>query len=188
MSKNVAEYFDKGISPQQFIDGMNKNQEDFKSWYDQFNWENEAQQEFFHSISFRDDLRCLIISAEWCGDVVRNVPVVFKALEQTLMPVEVMIMEQFPELMDQFLTGGGKAIPIVIIADTGGFVLAQWGPRPKHVQEVMTKFKQQNPDREAPDYNDEIQVARQEMGRQYGAGTGYQHVIVQELRDILSNL
>jgi hypothetical protein len=188
MSKNVAEYFDKGISPQQFIDGMNKNQEDFKSWYEQFNWENEDQKKFFHSISFRDDLRCLIISAEWCGDVVRNVPVVFKALEQTLMPVEVMIMEQFPELMDQFLTGGGKAIPIVIIADTGGFVLAQWGPRPKHVQEVMTKFKQENPDRDALDYNDKIQVARQEMGRQYGSGTGYQHVIVQELRDILSNL
>jgi len=188
MSKNIAEYYDNGISPQQFMDGMNKNQEAFKDWYEQFSWENDDQQEFFRSISFRDDLRCVILSAEWCGDVVRNVPVVFKALEETLMPVEVMIMEQFPELMDQFLTGGGKAIPIVIIADTGGFVLAQWGLRPKHVQEVLTKFKQQNPEREAPDYNDKIQVARQEMGRQYGDGTGYQHVIVQELRDILSAL
>ncbi|MEX2416070.1 MAG: thioredoxin family protein [Paenibacillaceae bacterium] len=188
MSKNVAEYFDKGISPQQFIEGMNKNQEAFQSWYGQFSWENEDQQEFFHSISFRDDLRCLIICAEWCGDVVRNVPVVFKALEESLMPVEVMIMEQFPELIDQYLTGGGRAIPIVIIADTGGFVLEQWGPRPKHVQEVMTKFKQLNPDREAADYNDKIQVARQEMGRQYGEGTAYQHVIVQELHDILSAL
>lgn len=188
MSKNVAAYYDKGISPQQFIDSMNKNQESFISWSEQFSWKNDDQQEFFQSLSFRDDLRCLILMAEWCGDVVRNVPVVFKAMEPTLMPVEVMIMEQFPELMDQFLTGDGKAIPIVIIADTGGFVLAQWGPRPKHVQEVMTKFKQQNPDREAADYNEKIQVARQEMGRQYGDGTGYQHVIVQELRDILSTL
>ena len=53
-------------------------------------------------------LRCLILMADWCGDVIRNIPVVFKALERTLMPVEVMIMEQFPELMDQFLTGGRK--------------------------------------------------------------------------------
>jgi hypothetical protein len=188
MSKNVSEYFNKGISPEQFIDGMNKNKDAFLGWYEQFDWENEEQREFFHSVSFRDDLRCLIICAEWCGDVVRNVPVLFKALEETLVPVEVMIMEQFPELMDQFLTGGGRAIPIAIIADTGGFVLGQWGPRPKHVQEVMTKFKQHNPDREAPDYNDKIQIARREMGRQYGEGTGYQHIIVQELREILSAL
>jgi hypothetical protein len=188
MSKNVAEFIGKGISPQEFIEGMTKNQEAFNSWTKQFNWENDGQEEFFNSLSFRDDLRCLILMADWCGDVIRNVPVVFKALEPTLMPVEVMIMEQFPELMDQFLTGGGRAVPIIIIADTGGHVLAQWGPRPKHVQEVMTKFKQNNPDREAADYKEKIQVAREEMGRQYGEGTGYQHVIVQELRDLLAAL
>jgi hypothetical protein len=186
MSKNVAQYLNKGISPQQFMTGMQKNQEAFQEWYKGFKWENEDDQEFFNSLSFRDDLRCLIIASDWCGDVVRNVPVVIRALEETAMPVEVMIMEQYTELMDEYLTMGGRAIPIVIIADTGGHVLGQWGARPKHVQAVMNKFKQENPDREAADYNDKIQIARQEMGRQYGEGTGYQTVIVKELRELLS--
>jgi len=186
MSTNVSAYLNKGISPQQFIDGMTRNQQAFTDWSDAFEWESEEMSEFFSSLSFRDDLRCLILAADWCGDVIRNVPVVFKALEQTAMPVEVMIIEQFPELMDQFLTMGGRAIPVVIFADTGGYVLGHWGPRPKHVQAVMTQFKLDNPDREAADYQEKIAVARQEMGRQYGEGTGYQKTIVAELRELIS--
>jgi len=186
MSMNLAHKLRTGVKPQQFIDSMDKNKEAFLDWSNRFEWENEDDREFFASMNNRDDLRCLILAAEWCGDVVRNMPVVFKALENSGIPVEVLVIEQHLETMDQFLTMGGRAIPIVIFADTGGFVLGQWGPRPQHVQAVMTQFKKDNPDREAPDYNEKIQVARAEMGRQYGEGTGYQTVIVKELRELLS--
>ncbi|WP_135556871.1 thioredoxin family protein [Paenibacillus cymbidii] len=187
MAKNLQHVIGKGLTPQQFMDGMERNKEKFQEWYDQFAWENEEDRAYFASLRNRDDLRCLIVAAEWCGDVVRNVPVVFRALENSGMPVEVLIIEQNYDVIDQFLTMGGRAIPIVIFTDTSGFVLGHWGPRPKHVQVVMTKFKQENPDREAPDYNDKIQVARQEMGRQYGEGTGYHAVIAKELRDLISS-
>lgn len=186
MAKNVANYIGKGIAPQQFVEGMTKNKEKFVDWYERFRWEREEDREFFRSLAFRDDLRCLILAADWCGDVVRNVPVLFKVLEETKMPVEVMIQEQFMDLMDQFLTMGGRAIPVAIFTDTGGHVLGTWGPRPAHVQEVMIAFKQENPDREAPDYQEKLQVARQEMMRRYGDDTAYQTVIVQELRELLS--
>ncbi|PZE20701.1 thioredoxin family protein [Paenibacillus xerothermodurans] len=187
MGKNLSNKLGKGLTPQRFIDGMTKNKEKFQEWYDRFQWENEEDKEFFESLNNRDDLRCLILMADWCGDVVRNVPVVFRALEISGIPTEVLIKEQHPDVMAQFLTGGGEAIPIVIFTDFSGLVLGHWGPRPAHVQAVMTKFKQENPDREAADYNDKIQVARQEMARQYGEGTEYQTVIVKELRDLLSS-
>src|SRR5690606_20767517 len=119
---------------------------------------------------------------DWCGDVIRNIPVVFRALENSGIPTEVLIKEENMDVMQQFLTGGGEAIPIVIFTDTGGFVLGHWGPRPKHVQTVMNEFKQNNPDRNAPDYQEKIQIARAEMGKQYGEGTDYHAVIVKELR------
>lgn len=96
---------------------------------------------FFESLNNRDDLRCLIIAADWCGDVVRNVPVVFRAMETGGIPVEVLIMEQNLDVMDQFLTAGGRSIPVVIFTDTSGHVLDQWGPRPQHVQAVMNQFR-----------------------------------------------
>src|SRR5690606_13922283 len=123
----------KGISAQQFIDGMTKNKETFVSNYEGFAWPSEEDKEFFESLNNRDDLRCLILMADWCGDVVKNIPVVFRALEISGIPVEVLIKEEHPDTMQQFLTLGGESIPIVIFADTGGAVLGQWGPRPAHV-------------------------------------------------------
>ncbi|MGG4033628.1 thioredoxin family protein [Paenibacillus cisolokensis] len=186
MSKNVAVKLNKGISPQQFRDSMQKNKEAFEDWYERFEW-NEDDRVFFESLNNRDDLRCLILAAEWCGDVVRNVPVVFRAMEVSGIPTEVLIMEEHLDTMDEFLTMGGRAIPIVIFADTGGHVLGQWGPRPKHVQEVMTQFKLNNPDREAPDYQEKLAETRKEMMRRYGEGTDYQAVIIKELRSLLES-
>lgn len=188
MATNIAHKFRTGIKPQAFIDGMTKNQEKFQEWKAAFVWPSEEDREFFASLAHRDDLRCLIIAADWCGDVVRNVPVVLEALKDTEIPTEIMIMEEHLDLMDEFLTMGGRSIPVVLFADTGGHVLAKWGPRPKHVQDVMVAFKQQNPDRNAPDYEDNIKIARAQMLEQYGEGTGYQTVIVKELRELLSSI
>jgi len=188
MSKNLANKLNKGISTQQFIDSFQNNKETFQNWQSQFEWPSEDDREYFESINNRDDLRCLVLAAEWCGDVVRNLPVVFKALEVTGIPTEVLVMEDHLETMDEFLTMGGRAIPIVIFTDTGGHVLGQWGPRPSHVQEAMTAFKLANPDRDAADYQEKLTETRQEMGRRYGEGTGYQSIIVKELRELLSSL
>ncbi|PDQ24784.1 hypothetical protein CRD64_11405, partial [Streptococcus pneumoniae] len=93
------------------------DKEAFQSWYDQFTWQNTEDAQFFESLNNRDDLRCLILAADWCGDVVRDVPVVFHLMETAGIPTEVFIMEEHPDLMDQFLTNGGRSVPIVIIAD-----------------------------------------------------------------------
>lgn len=186
MSKNLYSLLGAGLSPEQFIEGMTKNREKLQEWMDSFGWQEE-ERAYFESLRNRDDLRCLILAAEWCGDVVRNVPVVLKALEPSGIPVRILIMEEHPEVMDQFLTMGGKAIPIVIFTDAGGYVLGHWGPRPKHVQEAMTAFKLANPDREAADYQEKLGEARQEMGRRYGEGTGYHRTIVSELRELISS-
>ncbi len=132
MKPNVAHKFGKGLTPRQFVESMTKNQQAFESWYEKFSWEDESDKEFFESLNHRDDLRVLILAADWCGDVVRNVPAVFRILETAGMKTEVFILEENQELMDEFLTMGGRSVPIVIFADTGGYVLGHWGPRLEH--------------------------------------------------------
>ncbi|MNO38355.1 hypothetical protein D3C76_284570 [compost metagenome] len=188
MSINVSDKFGKGISPRQFMDGMQRNKEAFQAGYDAFTWINDEDREFFESLNFRDDIRVLILAAEWCGDVVRSVPVIFRALETSGFTTEVLILEDHQEVMDHFLTMGGRAVPIVIFADTGGHVLGAWGPRPAHVQQLMVQFKQENPDREAPDYNDKIAVVREGMAKKYEEGAGVNESVVTELRSMISGL
>jgi hypothetical protein len=188
MSQLLASKINQGLTPRQFVDGMTKNQEEFISWQQKFEWNDADLEEYFDSLNNRDDLRCMILAADWCGDVVRNVPVVFQAMEKAGIPTEVLIMEQHLDLLDQHLTLGGRSIPIVMFTDTGGHLLGKWGPRSKYVQEVMIAFKAANPDREAPDYKENIQATYNEMGRRYGEGIGYQAIILQEIRDILSSV
>lgn len=82
MSKpNLSHKFGKGLPPKEFIASMTKNQSEFQSNYDSFVWASEEDREFFESLNHRDDLRVLILALDWCGDVVRNIPVVFQALK-----------------------------------------------------------------------------------------------------------
>lgn len=186
MAVNLAHKFGTGISPKQFMDGMEKNKEEFRSGYDQFAWSSEEDREFFESLNYRDDLRVLILAADWCGDVVRNVPAVFRALETAGIDTEVLVMEQHLDVMDQFLTMGGRSVPVVIFADTGGHVLGQWGPRPAHVQRFMIEFKKENPDREALDYQDKLAEVRKDIIKAYGERTDSHAAVTAELRELVS--
>lgn len=183
---NLAHKFGQGITPRQFMEGMQQNKAEFTAGYEAFKWMHEEDQAFFKSLNYRDDLRVLILAADWCGDVVRNVPVVFRALEESGLETEVLILEEHQDTMDHFLTMGGRSVPIIILTDTGGHVLGSWGPRPQHVQELMIQFKQANPDREAPDYAEKIGVVRQQMAEKYKEGGGVNASVVSELRALIS--
>lgn len=188
MSGNLAHKWESGRTPQEFVTGMTKNREAFQDWYDRFAWVSGEDRSFFQSFRERNHLRCLILAADWCGDVVRNVPVLFRVTEEAGIPARVLIMEEHLDVMDQFLTMGGRSIPIAIFIDADGNVRAKWGPRPGHVQEVMVRFKQANPDRNAPDYEEKLKQARAELLERYGEGTDYQQAIVRELRELLASL
>ncbi|CAM4384077.1 thioredoxin family protein [Saccharibacillus endophyticus] len=189
MSKsNLKSRFGTGLTPQGFIDSMEKNKETFEAGYRDFTWKKDEDRLFFESLRSRTDLRTIILAADWCGDVARNVPVVFRVLETGDIPVDVLILEQNFDLMDEYLTMGGRSVPIVIFANEEGEPLLQWGPRPEKVQELMRKFKAENPDREAADYADNMKVVREQMMERYGEGTSIHEVIVHELRTLLSEV
>ncbi|OWA33070.1 thioredoxin family protein [Saccharibacillus sp. O16] len=189
MSKsNLKARFGNGLSPQGFMDAMEKNKDVFAAGYRDFQWKNEEDRLFFENLRERTDLHCVILAADWCGDVARNVPVVFRVLETADIPVDVMILEENFDLMDEYLTMGGRSVPIVIFANAEGEPLLQWGPRPEKVQELMRKFKAENPDREAADYADNMKVVREQMMERYGEGTSIHEVIVHELRTLLAGV
>jgi hypothetical protein len=186
MAISVANKLGTGISPKAFIEGMTKNKDAFIENYNSFSWVTEDDKQFFESLNYRDDLKVLILTADWCGDALRSIPVVFRALEVANLDTEVFIVEQHQDLMDDFLTLGGRSVPVVIIADSGGHVLGRWGPRPAHVQQLMIEFKQANPDRDAADYNHKMTELRKQMVAKYEEKGGVHSSVVSELRELLS--
>jgi len=187
MMNNVGQYLNHGISPESFRAGMTRNEEKFSEYYDGFHLDAHSL-DAISKLQLSSQLKCLIIAADWCGDVVRNIPVVVQLMQHFKIPTEIFIMEENLSFIDSFLTFGGRSIPVVLFTDESGDVLGQWGPRPQHVQEVMAEFKETHTDKNHPDYDSDMQATKSEMMIRYGDDMAYQSTIVDELVSVLHDI
>lgn len=79
--------------------------------------------------------RLLVIVEDWCGDATNTVPVLVRWIER-LPNAEIRLVrrDRHPELMDAYLTGSSRSIPIVIVLTEEMEELGHWGPRPAELQ------------------------------------------------------
>ncbi|MFC7394664.1 thioredoxin family protein [Scopulibacillus cellulosilyticus] len=187
MGKNISHKVGKGITPEAFIRQMEKNQDIFLSNYKNFSMD-EKDLTLLKNLCNDKDIRCEIIAADWCGDVARNVPVIFRLMEVVNIPAEVFILEENFDLIDQFLTLGGRSVPVVLFTNRNGDVLAQWGPRPAYIQEPMVEFKHLQLDPNSEEYKNKVKDVYTEIMRRYGEGTEHHQLIIDEIRDILAQI
>ena len=48
-------------------------------------------------------------------------------------------------LIDEHLTNGGRAIPVLLVLDEkGNLIMPKWGPRPQVLQDLMASWKKEN--------------------------------------------
>jgi len=84
----------------------------------------------------------LVITELWCGDAAQNVPLMNKLAElNPLIQLKLVLRDENPELINRFLTNGGKSIPILIATNNQREVLWKWGPRPVYAQNMMLEYK-----------------------------------------------
>ena len=100
----------------------------------------------------------LVISEAWCADGAQIVPVLEKiAQSNPLIDLKIVLRDENPELMNQYLTNGGKAIPILIIADAQSLeVLHVWGPRPKVATQMVEAYKKEH-GKLTPEFKEDLQ-------------------------------
>ncbi|PAM92522.1 thioredoxin family protein [Flavobacterium sp. IR1] len=88
----------------------------------------------------------LVISEGWCGDAAQILPIINKmALESDKkIDLRIVLRDENDDLMQQYLTNGGKAIPkLIVICKEAGIVRADWGPRPKGAIDLMANYKKE---------------------------------------------
>lgn len=88
----------------------------------------------------------LVISEGWCGDAAQILPIINKMAlaSNKKIDLRIVLRDENEELMSQYLTNGGKAIPkVIVICKEAGIVRADWGPRPKAASELMANYKKE---------------------------------------------
>ncbi len=87
----------------------------------------------------------LVISEGWCGDAAQILPIINKMAEVSdFINLKIVLRDDNDELMSQFLTNGGKAIPKLIILNENNNVIADWGPRPEPARKLIADYKVAN--------------------------------------------
>ena len=88
----------------------------------------------------------LVITESWCGDAAHVLPAINKMVElNDNIDVKVVLRDENLDLIDAFLTNGGRAIPkVIMIDDATGEVLNTFGPRPSEATNLVNRFKAEN--------------------------------------------
>jgi len=87
--------------------------------------------------------RLLVISEGWCGDAAQIVPLFDKMTQIVPQKFELRLVlrDAHLPLIDAHLTNGGRAIPVLLVLDDQGELVAKWGPRPEILQGLLAQWK-----------------------------------------------
>lgn len=100
----------------------------------------------------------LVLTEGWCGDAAQNLPVLNKIAElNENINMKFVLRDENLELMDLFLTNGGRSIPKLIALDKNNNVLKTWGPRPSFANSMVAEYKAKNGNLDAQ-FKQDLQV------------------------------
>ena len=87
----------------------------------------------------------LVLTEGWCGDAAQSLPILNKIASDTAnIDLKIVLKDENLDLMDLFLTNGGRSIPKLIVLDKDNNVLDFWGPRPTIATKMVTDYKEKN--------------------------------------------
>jgi|LauGreDrversion4_2_1035121.scaffolds.fasta_scaffold232523_2 hypothetical protein len=84
----------------------------------------------------------ICITEGWCGDAAQSLPLFARLAElNSNISLKMVLRDENLDLIDRYLTNGGRAIPVVIALQDDKQIW-KWGPRPASLQIIVDEFKQ----------------------------------------------
>ncbi len=95
----------------------------------------------------------LVITESWCGDAAHVIPVLNDNIDLRLV-----LRDENDDLMNAYLTNGGKAIPKLIAIDKQtGRVINTFGPRPSEAIKLVDEYKLEHGSL-TPEFKQDLQI------------------------------
>ncbi|MGX9136124.1 thioredoxin family protein [Rummeliibacillus sp. JY-2-4R] len=149
--KTEQQYFDEALPIKDYMEQMTKFKEESLNVYRLFELPHD---ENFLSLLNEKKPHVLVITEDWCGDAMMNNAIMRRIGEEADLEVRTVFRDQNLELMDQYLTNGGRSIPVYIFLNEQGEVIGKWGPRAPQLQEYVMKKRSELPSQDDPTFAD----------------------------------
>lgn len=149
----------------EYMDNMSEPQLKEPSFdiYEKFQLPNDGFAQELAAANFH----ILAITEDWCGDAMLNNPIIRKVAEAANVDIRTALRDADTDLIDRHLTNGGRAIPIYLVLNEAGDVVAKWGPRAPELQAYVDAGRAQLPDKEDPAFKEATEALYKEMRRAY---------------------
>ena len=137
--ERLKERFNQGQSFQEYLTAVKENKSLLESNYKQY----EVSPESKNILSqVKRKFHVLAITEDWCGDSVRNLPVMVKLVE-ALPDSELRVIRRDLnlDLMERYALNGKKKIPTVVFFDENFKELAVWIEKPTSAGQLQERFK-----------------------------------------------
>jgi Thioredoxin len=134
----TRERFQQGMTIQQYLDQMGTNKEKFVQFLGEIKIRPEDKQALE---GLGKKLKVLVITEDWCGDALYNVPVLAKMVEgNPNIEMRIFLRDKNPDLMDQYLNQGMyRSIPVFAFFDENMSEVARFIERPATQTEELEK-------------------------------------------------
>lgn len=113
-------------------------------------------------------VRVVAFAEDWCGDVVRHVPVLQSLADASgMLHVRYVTRAQHPDVFARFLTNGGEAVPKFIFLSEQYVECGHWGPMPERCKQIIARGKACG----------DVAAARKKVSALYAADADKQDVV-----------
>lgn len=131
---NLQNNFNNAIKLEEFELLLGDNRVIHDLHYKKFN-PDESELSLIRSLG---QMKVVVITEPWCGDSLASLPILIKMGEiNKKWDIRILLRDENEELIDEFLTNGGRAIPVFLFLKNDGSLISKWGPRPDTAQTIF---------------------------------------------------
>ena len=169
-----------------WMKSIEKNAETFQRHYDEYE-PDMADIAAVKAMVEQSGVKALMIGEDWCPDVWRGLPVMYRIAELTGMEVRTLFRDQHKDVMAEFLNKGEfESVPAVVFYDKNHNYLGHWIERADKANAEMPEIRKESGmndvERDTP--------AWEEARTRYNAmvwehAEGWRDAQLSEIRDLL---
>jgi thiol-disulfide isomerase/thioredoxin len=182
----TPERFSQGFDYPSYMDQIKVNKARFESYYDGFKMSAEDAA-LFKELALRPDgpAKMMVIGEDWCGDVIRGLPVLARIAEAAGIPISIFPRDSHTDIMDEYLKDGKyMSIPVVVFYTADHEYICHWIERPEvavvEQREIEKAIRDEKPD------IDDREFGQQRRARTAARADDWIAATVVELKELLT--
>ena len=182
----TPERFSQGFDYPSYMDQIKVNKARFEGYYNGLTLSSEDTAAF-KELAQRPNgpAKMLVIGEDWCGDVIRGLPVLARIAEAAGIPISIFPRDTHTDIMDEFLKEGKyMSIPVAVFYTAGHQYICHWIERPevavKEQNEIEKAIRDEKPD------IDEREFGQQRRARTAARADDWIAATVVELKELLT--